>query len=85
MRADTVSIHAPTRGATDVYANFADYYRVSIHAPTRGATFEESFGKLTDTVSIHAPTRGATAQETSASAAMLFQSTHPRGVRHICA
>ena len=32
-------------------------------------------------VSIHAPTRGATARKTTESAAYLFQSTHPHGVR----
>ena len=34
----TVSIHAPTRGATDVEVISGDGIGVSIHAPTRGAT-----------------------------------------------
>ena len=54
---------------------------VSIHAPTRGATNNLNVIFLTTVVSIHAPTRGATAQETSSQAALMFQSTHPRGVR----
>ena len=33
-----VSIHAPTRGATERYATFGCAEYVSIHAPTRGAT-----------------------------------------------
>ena len=35
-----VSIHAPTRGATDAPCNKIWRYIVSIHAPTRGATDE---------------------------------------------
>ena len=78
-----VSIHAPTRGATDVYANFADYYRVSIHAPTRGATKVSATTLLLDLVSIHAPTRGATDSLSALYDSSKFQSTHPRGVRLI--
>ena len=33
-----ISIHAPTRGATDKINIFDYYYLISIHAPTRGAT-----------------------------------------------
>jgi len=33
-----VSIHAPTRGATDMAAFKEQLKQVSIHAPTRGAT-----------------------------------------------
>ena len=34
----TVSIHAPTRGATEADRPIIIPYVVSIHAPTRGAT-----------------------------------------------
>ena len=34
----TISIHAPTRGATGSYASPRVPFRISIHAPTRGAT-----------------------------------------------
>ena len=34
----TISIHAPTRGATLVLALFGVLIHISIHAPTRGAT-----------------------------------------------
>ena len=39
-----VSIHAPTRGATEnSYADATNYFYVSIHAPTRGATYPQGF------------------------------------------
>ena len=57
----SVSIHAPTRGATYhlpwLYSNNSV---VSIHAPTRGATRLASAQASGNQVSIHAPTRGAT-------------------------
>ena len=34
----TISIHAPTRGATEVGGVLPDHCHISIHAPTRGAT-----------------------------------------------
>ena len=121
-----VSIHAPTRGATNRFIPIYYGYNVSIHAPTRGATFDEftqfryvdsfnprthegcDFSTLTNdqtlfrfnprthegcdclclirdlnlAVSIHAPTRGATTLNTDGTASGMFQSTHPRGVRH---
>ena len=42
----SISIHAPTRGATNSAALDADAISISIHAPTRGATQMEDF--LTD-------------------------------------
>ena len=55
-----ISIHAPTRGATD--GSFSDAYPtlISIHAPTRGATEQMAEFKKNGVISIHAPTRGAT-------------------------
>ena len=55
-----ISIHAPTRGATD--GSFSDAYPtlISIHAPTRGATIGSEPGFPNLLISIHAPTRGAT-------------------------
>ena len=55
-----VSIHAPTRGATECTAKFIDKQVVSIHAPTRGATQQHEIFPVLGGVSIHAPTRGAT-------------------------
>ena len=34
-----ISIHAPTRGATEYELDHTIPYDISIHAPTRGATF----------------------------------------------
>mgnify|MGYP000861101943 FL=1 len=54
---------------------------VSTHAPLRGATsILESLGVDTD-VSAHAPLRGATCPYSSVSSTVLFQPTHPCGVR----
>ena len=36
---ERISIHAPTRGATQGIAEECKYSGISIHAPTRGATF----------------------------------------------
>ena len=55
-----VSIHAPTRGATDAYSDWVTGFDVSIHAPTRGATLLPVIIICLTLVSIHAPTRGAT-------------------------
>ena len=57
---------------------------VSIHAPTRGATLTiNNMDKLFTWVSIHAPTRGATQPQTARRQfVVVFQSTHPHGVRH---
>ena len=57
---NTVSIHAPARGATSWSAERASEVRVSIHAPARGATPLAEVITLGMEVSIHAPARGAT-------------------------
>ena len=56
----SVSIHAPARGATKVYAVDVYVNGVSIHAPARGATEKQQADELKSVVSIHAPARGAT-------------------------
>ena len=55
-----LSIHAPTRGATDWILNKIKEFQLSIHAPTRGATEMDELWKIGLKLSIHAPTRGAT-------------------------
>ena len=55
-----ISIHAPTRGATDMCAECAEKHVISIHAPTRGATVMRLLKRFPQEISIHAPTRGAT-------------------------
>ena len=60
FRADTVSIHAPTKGATLLVCHFSVNPYVSIHAPTKGATTRCLYSLIFSSVSIHAPTKGAT-------------------------
>ena len=55
-----VSIHAPTKGATQIRRQFPNSLAVSIHAPTKGATALKSIKLVHIPVSIHAPTKGAT-------------------------
>ena len=55
-----ISIHAPTRGATNARYALCVKYGISIHAPTRGATVALNKSMLLEAISIHAPTRGAT-------------------------
>ena len=54
---------------------------VSIHAPAWGATSAKETGGHTFTVSIHAPAWGATGPLYFSIVSVLFQSTHPHGVR----
>ena len=58
------------------------YTDVSIHAPAWGATSARKDSRLPPSVSIHAPAWGATIWFLlTSSSFILFQSTHPRGVR----
>ena len=57
----SVSIHAPARGATVFPLSQYPRLWVSIHAPARGATIPLSRPLWMNPVSIHAPARGATA------------------------
>ena len=59
-RRKPISIHAPTRGATDINLSGIVATEISIHAPTRGATIGLHAIYATPVISIHAPTRGAT-------------------------
>ena len=43
IRVSPISIHAPTKGATDSGVNYKPEYAISIHAPTKGATDWESY------------------------------------------
>ena len=56
-----ISIHAPTRGATNSKDSDIHWICISIHAPTRGATGSPDRNQQVNAISIHAPTRGATA------------------------
>ena len=57
----SVSIHAPARGATCRIPSRGCKGAVSIHAPARGATDVQRTASVQRRVSIHAPARGATA------------------------
>ena len=55
-----VSIHAPAKGATQLYSILAVDAEVSIHAPAKGATLGGGKAVSKTDVSIHAPAKGAT-------------------------
>ena len=56
----SISIHAPTKGATGrVWQIYFNAY-ISIHAPTKGATHPAAAIIFQNKISIHAPTKGAT-------------------------
>ena len=77
-----ISIHAPTRGATNSLPLCYLRFMISIHAPTRGATDPVFlFLWVQIMISIHAPTRGATFPPRLPPSATLFQSTLPREER----
>ena len=78
----SISIHAPTRGATPSRSLTMSPISISIHAPTRGATRLDFFAQNGFSISIHAPTRGATNTFDSYSWQLIeFQSTLPREER----
>ena len=55
-----ISIHAPAKGATQLYIYSWLFSAISIHAPAKGATIHLQFPLCTITISIHAPAKGAT-------------------------
>ena len=57
---------------------------VSIHAPAWGATNTIIMDNLDGAVSIHAPAWGATSSSLLTGVSVMFQSTHPHGVRRCC-
>ena len=78
----TVSIHAPTWGATWLWNDQVYQADVSIHAPTWGATHNRISRYVPPSaVSIHAPTWGATLTRLQDYWTSRFQSTLPHGER----
>ena len=76
-----VSIHAPTRGAT-APPLFGSIQSLSFNPRTHeGCDIAGRHRHAGSTVSIHAPTRGATITDLYHPRPVMFQSTHPRGVR----
>ena len=55
-----ISIHTPTKGATEQAAALKNYFGISIHTPTKGATIIENDVEAAIEISIHTPTKGAT-------------------------
>ena len=79
---NTISIHAPTRGATYNGSVANGLSGISIHAPTRGATPGFFLIAKFTYISIHAPTRGATnGDPVCIKVYNKFQSTLPREER----
>ncbi len=77
-----ISIHAPARGATHLLQGVKDMQKISIHAPARGATRKRW---LQSTPLIYFNPRTRTGCDWTDVAAntydVIFQSTHPHGVR----
>ena len=57
---------------------------ISIHAPAKGATARCYNEQAPTQISIHAPAKGATRYFCKGYRYPIFQSTHPRRVRHCC-
>ena len=75
----TVSIHAPTRGATTTKSRY--YYQMQFQStpPREGRLQFDTPPTCKYTVSIHAPTRGATSYKIDVDGVLIkFQSTPPR-------
>ena len=84
LRLYDISIHAPTRGATEIHLFYSKpTNRISIHAPTRGATKCGRGNRKSCKISIHAPTRGATLHVAFCYNYITFQSTLPREERQL--
>jgi len=79
---ESVSIHAPARGATEYMPDIVCKYLVSIHAPARGAT-KMNVECLTEVLFQSTPLReGRLISETLLVRIILFQSTPLREGRH---
>ena len=76
-----VSIHAPTRGATDDDSDNDGLGSVSIHAPTRGATLASKQHDLASRFQSTHPRGVRQFCRQPLEGRSRFQSTHPRGVR----
>ena len=80
---NTISIHAPARGATHVLLEDVIFTQISIHAPAKGATDNPAPSGLIIKISIHAPAKGATAKIGDYVIREPFQSTLPRRERPV--
>ena len=73
---DTISTHAPARGATTAPERQKEGQTISTHAPARGATHFNDRYYNDFTISTHAPARGATIQQ--AEIVSVFRNFNPR-------
>ena len=79
-----VHFNPRSREGSDINdANGSEGVSISIHAPARGATKGSRFQSFRKFISIHAPARGATQSIPQPHLSLQFQSTLPRGERHI--
>ena len=77
----TVSIHAPTGGATTTVKDRYVLHKSFNSRAHGGRDYYEMLKTGTITVSIHAPTGGATEEGRLAALGIQFQFTRPRGAR----
>ena len=78
---DSISIHAPAKGATIQPRKVLMMHKISIHAPAKGATVLDGDMDMDTVISIHAPAKGATRIAACLSVFIKFQSTLPRRER----
>ena len=71
----SISIHAPPRGATKSFLQSGESGTISIHAPPRGATIMRLAKQGKNVISIHAPPRGATCGAYKKEENLIFQFT----------
>ncbi len=70
------------RGMRPAHHHHGRDQSISIHASTRDATICYIKSRLSPCISIHASTRDATLWKRLLIISSIFQSTHPRGMRH---
>ncbi len=78
----SVSIHAPARGATLCDCQDKNDKKCFNPRTREGCDYIAHVTRKYKSVSIHAPARGATIFGEVEDWCLMFQSTHPRGVRH---
>ena len=79
---DTISIHAPARGATHNLYYQKIIFPISIHAPARGATIGHTLHAVSEQFQSTPPRGERPYFSDSRLFAVPFQSTPPRGERH---
>ena len=75
--AESISIHAPVKGATQEKRKARKMTTISIHAPVKGATGDPHVSDRPFDISIHAPVKGATEIPADHVHGKGFQSTLP--------